>query len=66
MFLHAIYRYRLQDSPDLPSGGVIPFGGFVDLMERRFEQAITKRSGGASVRSNGPDGFDPQRAGPGL
>jgi hypothetical protein len=41
IFLHAIYRYRLQDSGDLPSGGVIPFGGFVDLMERRFEQAIT-------------------------
>ena len=35
-----IHRYRLQDSPDLPPGGVVPFDGFTDLMERRFEQAI--------------------------
>jgi UTP--glucose-1-phosphate uridylyltransferase len=54
MFLHAIYRYRLQDSSDLPSGGVIPFGGVVDLMERRFEQAITAFR--ASVRAEGPNG----------
>src|SRR5579862_1174377 len=54
MFLHAIYRYRLQDSADLPPGGMIPFHGFVDLMERRFEQAITAFR--ASVRANGPNG----------
>ena len=54
IFLHSIYRYRLQDSPDLPSGGVIPFDGFVDLMERRFEQAITAFR--ASVRRDGPNG----------
>jgi galactokinase/mevalonate kinase-like predicted kinase len=54
MFLHAIYRYRLQDSADLPSGGVIPFEGFVDLMERRFEQAITAFR--SSLKSDGPNG----------
>jgi len=54
MFLHAIYRYRLQDAPDLPSGGPIPFEGFVDLMERRFEQAIAAfREAG---RRDGPNG----------
>jgi len=41
MFLHSIYRYRVQDAADVPSGGMIPFAGFTDLMERRFEQAIT-------------------------
>src|SRR4051812_19893511 len=30
MFLHYLYRYRLQDSPDLPPGGVVPFDGFSD------------------------------------
>jgi galactokinase/mevalonate kinase-like predicted kinase len=41
MFLHAIYRYRLQESADLPVTGLIPFEGFTDLLERRFEQAIS-------------------------
>src|SRR6478735_1292452 len=41
IFLHAIYRYRLQESPDLPQTGHIPFGGFEDLLGRRFEQAIS-------------------------
>ena len=55
MFLHTIYRYRLQDSPDLPAGGVIPFEGFTDLMERRFEQAIAGVPGGRCARA-GPNG----------
>jgi UTP--glucose-1-phosphate uridylyltransferase len=54
IFLHAIYRYRLQDSLDVPSGGVIPFDGYVDLMERRFEQAIT--SFRASLDRDRPNG----------
>ncbi len=54
IFLHAIYRYRLQDSADLPSGGVIPFDGYVDLMERRFEQAITAFR--AALGKGGPNG----------
>jgi hypothetical protein len=54
IFLHAIYRYRLQDSADLPSGGVIPFEGYVDLMERRFEQAITAFR--AALKRQGPNG----------
>ena len=54
MFLHYLYRYRLQDSPDLPSGGVVPFDGFSDLMERRFEQAIA--SFRSSERSDGLNG----------
>lgn len=41
IFLHAIYRYRLQESPDLPQTGLIPFAGFEDLLGRRFEQAIS-------------------------
>ena len=54
MFLHSLYRYRLQDAPDLPEGGIIPFEGFVDLMERRFEQAIAAFR--ASIRRDGPNG----------
>src|SRR3954464_1786057 len=40
LFLHALYRYALQEADDLPGTGRIPFDGFKDLMERRFEQAI--------------------------
>jgi len=54
MFLHAIYRYRVQDAPDLPESGEIPFEGFVDLMERRFEQAISAFR--AAIRRDGPNG----------
>ena len=53
MFLHAIYRYRLQDAADVPSGGMIPFDGYLDLMERRFEQALT-----AFRRSMARDGLN--------
>jgi galactokinase/mevalonate kinase-like predicted kinase len=54
MFLHAIYRYELQESAELPAAGTIPFGGFNDLMERRFEPAIA--SFRAAVRSQGANG----------
>jgi galactokinase/mevalonate kinase-like predicted kinase len=40
LFLHALYRYEIQDAPELPSSGLIPFPGFTDLMERRYEPAI--------------------------
>ncbi|WP_435010224.1 UTP--glucose-1-phosphate uridylyltransferase [Tundrisphaera lichenicola] len=54
MFLHYLYRYRIQDSPEIPSGGVVPFDGFSDLMERRFEQAITVFR--LSEKRDGPNG----------
>src|SRR5262249_5304562 len=41
LFLHALYRYEIQDSAEVPGAGQIPFAGFVDLMERRYEQAIS-------------------------
>ena len=40
IFLYALYRYRLQEAADVNSAGLIPFDGFSDLLERRFEQAI--------------------------
>ncbi|MFO0890479.1 MAG: UTP--glucose-1-phosphate uridylyltransferase [Isosphaeraceae bacterium] len=40
LFLQAIYRYEIQEDPSLRSTGLIPFDGFLDLMERRYEQAI--------------------------
>jgi galactokinase/mevalonate kinase-like predicted kinase len=41
LFLQAIYRYDIQEDPSLRPTGLIPFDGFMDLMERRYEQAIT-------------------------
>ena len=54
MFLHALYRYHLQDAGDVPPGGTIPFDGFMDLMERRYEQAIAAFRG--VVDRDGLDG----------
>jgi galactokinase/mevalonate kinase-like predicted kinase len=54
MFLHAIYRYAVQDSPEVRDTGLIPFEGFKDLMERRFEQAIAAFRG--AMKAQGPNG----------
>ena len=54
MFLHAIYRYDLQEAPGLCPSGSIPYEGFQDLMERRFEQAIV--SFRLAMRRDGPNG----------
>ncbi len=53
MFLHAIYRFRLQDHPALPTTGAIPYDGFEDLLGRRFEQAIARFL--AARRAEGPN-----------
>lgn len=39
-FLSSIYRYHLPNKPGLPSGGLIPFEGYDNLLKRRFEEAI--------------------------
>ncbi len=54
IFPHWLYRYRIQEATDLPSSGTIPFDGFNDLMERRFEQAIAAFRG--AIRASGPNG----------
>ncbi len=54
MFLHALYRYAIQDSPEIRDTGPIPFAGFEDLMERRFEQAISAFR--SAIERDGPNG----------
>lgn len=54
MFLHALYRYAVQDAPDVRDAGLVPFEGFKDLMERRFEQAIAAFR--AAMTEQGPSG----------
>src|SRR4051794_19651123 len=54
MFLHAIHRYALQEAPELSDTGLVPFDGFKDLMERRFEQAIASFRG--AMARQGPSG----------
>ena len=53
IFLHAIYRYALQDHPGLRATGVIPFAGVRDLQERRFDRAIAAFRESEAVE--GPD-----------
>jgi galactokinase/mevalonate kinase-like predicted kinase len=54
LMLHAIYRYELQDESTIRESGLIPLDGFLDLMERRYEQAIaTFRD---AMSRDGPNG----------
>ncbi|MEZ4773938.1 MAG: UTP--glucose-1-phosphate uridylyltransferase [Bacteroidia bacterium] len=41
LFLYAGYRFFVQEHPDLPRTGNLPSEGFADLLQRRFEYAIT-------------------------
>src|SRR4051794_20666293 len=54
LFLQAIYRYDIQEDPSLRSTGLIPFDGFMDVMERRYEQAIT--SFRRAMKDDAPNG----------
>jgi galactokinase/mevalonate kinase-like predicted kinase len=40
-FLSAIHRFHLPTRPDYSQKGRIPFAGYVDMLERRFEEAIS-------------------------
>ncbi|MSR59422.1 MAG: UTP--glucose-1-phosphate uridylyltransferase [Planctomycetaceae bacterium] len=53
MFLYALYRYRIQEAPEVAETGLIPFSGFEDLLGRRFEQAIA-----AFLATAGRDGLN--------
>src|SRR5262245_32944276 len=54
LFLQALYRYEIQEDPSIRWAGLIPFDGFMDLMERRYEQAITAFR--RVKNQKGPDG----------
>ncbi len=60
LFLHALFRYEIQDEPALAATGLIPFSGFMDLMERRYESAIA--SFATAMAAAGPNGAICQRA----
>ena len=54
LFLHGAYRFFLQQHPQLPSTGNIPYEGFVHLLNRRFEEAISHFQ--MEQKKNGPSG----------
>jgi galactokinase/mevalonate kinase-like predicted kinase len=54
LFLQALYRYEIQDDPAIRRAGHIPFAGFMDLMERRYEPAIASFL--ETMRRDGPNG----------
>jgi hypothetical protein len=41
-FLSALHRYHLPALPDYPRSGRVPYAGFRFLLERRFEEAISR------------------------
>ncbi len=54
LFLYAAYRFYLSEAKDFASTGPIPYQGFSDLLERRFEEAIACFL--QAVRNDGPSG----------
>ena len=42
LFLHALYRFEIQEDEAIRATGLIPFSGFTHLMDRRYEQAIAE------------------------
>ena len=59
LFLSALYRFDIQDAPEIRQAGLIPFSGFMDLMERRYEPAIASFL--EAMKASGPDGTIGQR-----
>ena len=39
-FLYAIHRFYIPSKPDCPLGGTLPYHGYQNLLERRFEEAV--------------------------
>ena len=54
LLLFAAHRFYLQDAADVPATGYIPHAGYVDLLERRFEEAIGRFR--AVLVRDGPNG----------
>ena len=53
LFLFAAHRFHLQEAPGVARVGAIPFEGYVDLLERRFEPAIARFR--QTLRRDGPN-----------
>lgn len=51
-FLYAIHRFHLPERAELKAGGQIPFHGYEQLLQRRFEEAIEIFSD--AQKSDGP------------
>ena len=51
-FLYAIHRFHLPTRPELKAGGAIPFHGYEQLLQRRFEEAIELFS--TAQKNDGP------------
>ncbi|MCX5772111.1 MAG: UTP--glucose-1-phosphate uridylyltransferase [Candidatus Hydrogenedentes bacterium] len=53
LFLYASHRFFLQECPQFPPAGKIPYKGFEDLLARRFEEAIDAFQ--AAGKTSGPN-----------
>ena len=54
LFLSALFRFDIQDAAAIRQAGLIPYSGFMDLMERRYEPAIASFL--ETMKASGPDG----------
>lgn len=54
LFLYAAHRLYLSEAPEFPETSPIPYQGFADLLERRFEEAIACFR--KQIEEHGPSG----------
>ncbi len=54
LFLFAACRFHLQEAPGVRRLGLVPYDGYIDLLERRFEKAIARFR--AALQEEGPNG----------
>lgn len=54
LFLYAAYRFHLMESEVSSTLGRIPYDGFTDFLERRYERAIERMRG--VLKEDGPNG----------
>jgi len=54
MFLFACYRFYLQEGPGVLRTGLVPFKGWEELLNRRYEEAIATFRG--TLTKGGPSG----------
>jgi len=54
LFLYAAYRFHLQEARGVVRTGTVPYEGYEDLLERRFEEAIGRFR--EAMKRDGPNG----------
>ncbi|MCP4640036.1 MAG: UTP--glucose-1-phosphate uridylyltransferase, partial [bacterium] len=54
LFLYAAHRFGLMEAAEVPTTGTVPYAGYCDLLQRKFEEAIGRFR--EALDEHGPNG----------